>query len=188
MPEEAKQTLEIANDEQDDVGLLFRLRIPWLVIGLIGGTAASFIVSRFEAVLSQNISLAFFLPLIVYMSDAVGTQTETIFVRDLSRGKAKFKEYLLKEFILGIVLGSIFGLLIGIVAYLWLGSFELAQTVFLAMAINVALAPIIALLVPEVLFKRHTDPALGGGPFTTIVQDLVSLSLYLLVASVILFR
>lgn len=179
--------LEIANDEHDGVGLLIKLRIPWLIIGLLGGTAASFIVSRFEAVISQNISLAFFLPLIVYMSDAVGTQTETIFVRDLTKGRAKFRSYLFKEFVLGIFLGVVFGSSIGLIAFLWLKSFDVALTVGLAMAVNIALAPLVALIVPEILFKEHTDPALGGGPFTTIVQDIISLLIYLLVASFILF-
>lgn len=187
MPAE-EQKIQIADDEKEGVGLLLRLRVPWLVLGLLGGTAASFIVSRFEVVISENISLAFFLPVIVYMSDAVGTQTETIFVRDLTKGKAKFSSYLLKEFILGLVLGSLFGALIGLVAYFWIGSFDIALTVFLAMAVNVALAPIVALIVPELLFKEHTDPALGGGPFTTIIQDIISILVYLLVASVILFR
>lgn len=182
-----KKPAEIADDEHDGVGLLLRLRVPWLVFGLLGGVAASFVVSRFEEVLSQNISLAFFLPVIVYMSDAVGTQTETIFVRDLTAGKAKFTSYLVKEFILGLFLGILFGVLIGLIAYFWIDSAEIALTVGLAMAVNVALAPIIALIVPELLFKEHTDPALGGGPFTTIVQDIISLFVYLLVASLILF-
>ena len=79
-----------ADDAKEKVGFLLRLRLPWLIIGLVGGTLASFLVSRFEEILSQNISLAFFLPLIVYMSDAVGTQTETIFVRNLAKGKVNF--------------------------------------------------------------------------------------------------
>lgn len=179
--------LEVANDENDGVGLLLRLRIPWLILGLLGGVAASFIVSRFEEILSQNISLAFFLPVIVYMSDAIGTQTETIFVRDLARGKVKFTTYLLKEVMLGLILGSIFGISIGLVVYFWIGSVDIALTVGLAMAINVALAPVVALIVPEVLFKEHSDPALGGGPFTTIIQDIISILIYFLVASLILF-
>ena len=188
MPVKKPIPLNIADDEKDGLGLLLRLRVPWLIVGLIGGTAASFIVSRFETVLAENISLAFFLPIIVYMSDAVGTQTETIFVRDLARGKASFSGYLVKEFFLGLIIGAVFGVLIGLISYFWIGSQGVALTVGLAMAVNVALAPIIALLVPEILFKEHTDPALGGGPFTTIIQDIISILVYLLVATLILFR
>ena len=188
MPLKRIVPIAITDDEKDGVGLLLRLRVPWLIIGLIGGTAASFIVSRFETVLSDNISLAFFLPVIVYMSDAVGTQTETIFVRDLAKGTASFTGYLIKEFALGLVIGTIFGILIGLISYFWIGSVGIALTVGLAMSVNVALAPIIALLVPEILFKEHTDPALGGGPFTTIIQDIVSIFVYFLIATIVLFR
>lgn len=184
----ADKKITYSQDDQEGVGLMLKERIPWLAIGLLGGVGASFLISRFETVISQNISLAFFLPVIVYMSDAVGTQTETIFVRDLGRGKAKFLEYLFKEFALGILLGIIFGIAIGLVANFWIGSSYIAMTVGLAMAVNVTIAPIIALIVPEILFKEHTDPALGAGPFTTIIQDIISISIYFLVASFILFR
>ena len=176
------------DDGKDGVSLLVRSRLPWLVVGLLGGLLASFFISRFEDVLSQNISLAFFLPLIVYMSDAVGTQTETIFVRNLSRGSLRFSVYLLKEFFVGILLGIVFGAATGLISYLWIQSQEIALTVGFAMFANVAIAPIVALVVPEILFKERTDPALGGGPFTTIIQDVLSILIYFTVASFLLFR
>src|SRR3989344_11669 len=108
-----------ADDAKEKVGFLVRLRLPWLIVGLIGGTLASFLVSRFGEIISQNISLAFFLPLIVYMSDAVGTQTENIFVRRLSKGLVHFLIYLFKELLVGLFLGSILGFLIWIVAIFW---------------------------------------------------------------------
>ncbi|MEX0616415.1 MAG: magnesium transporter [Candidatus Woykebacteria bacterium] len=164
------------------------MRVPWLIVGLIGGTLASFLVSRFESILTQNISLAFFLPLIVYMSDAVGTQTETIFVRNLAKSKANFLLYSLKEIFIGAALGIIFGIIIWLIAYLWIRSVELASTVGLAMLINVSIAPVIAIIVPEIIFKERADPALGAGPFTTIVQDIISIVIYFTVASIVLFH
>jgi len=189
MMEQTKQEQKVvyADDAKERVSFLLGLRLPWLLVGLIGGTLASVIVSRFETVLSENISLAFFLPLIVYMSDAVGTQTETIFVRNLAKGKISLTTYLLKEFLVGIVLGVVFGILIGLIANFWIGSFKIAFTVGLAMFVNVAIAPIIALIVPTAIFKEHRDPALGAGPFTTIVQDIISILIYFLVAGFILF-
>ena len=176
-----------ADDAKEKVGFLLRLRLPWLIIGLVGGTLASFLVSRFEEILSQNISLAFFLPLIVYMSDAVGTQTETIFVRNLAKGKVNFLTYLIKELFIGVGLGIIFAVLIGLITEFWIRSPEITLTVSLAMFINVSLAPAIAIIVPEIIFKEHKDPALGAGPFTTIVQDIISILIYFLVAAWILF-
>jgi magnesium transporter len=91
----------VTDDTKEKVEFLVLHRIPWLLVGLIGGVTASFIVSRFEDIISRNISLAFFLPLVVYMSDAIGTQTEEIYVRNLALGKVKFFTYLIKNCSLG---------------------------------------------------------------------------------------
>lgn len=178
----------VVNEAHQRLISIIKLRLPWLLIGLVGGTLASFIVSRFEDILVKNISLAFFLPIIVYMSDAVGTQTETIFVRDLSKHKLNFWKYLLKEIFIGITLGIILGILVGIIAKFWIGANEIALTVGIAMFANVVLAPIIAIIVPEILFKERSDPALGAGPFTTVLQDLISIFIYFVVATAILWN
>lgn len=177
----------IVDDTKESLVSLISERLPWLTLGLIGGIVVTIIVSKFEAILSQNISLAFFLPVIVYMSDAIGTQTETIYVRNLAKFKDNFFKYLIKELLTGMVFGLIFGILLGLFANIWLGLSQVAFAVAIAMFINGTLAPIIALVVPEVLFKEHEDPALGAGPFTTLLQDLISLSVYLMVATVIIF-
>lgn len=178
----------LADDATEGIGLLLRLRFPWLLLGLVGGALASFLVSRFESILSQNIALAFFVPMIVYMSDAVGTQTETIYVRNLAKKQIRLLSYLTKELAIGFLLGIVFGLLIGIFAYLWLNSVETAFTVALAMAVNVTIAPAVALLTASFLHKEHSDPALGAGPFSTVLQDIISLLIYFLIASLILFN
>ena len=182
----SEEKILYADDSKESVGLMVRLRMPWLLIGLVGGMAASFIASKFETLLSQNIALAFFIPFIVYMSGAVGTQTETIFVRNLKKGVPKFFIYVIKEFLLGLIIGLFFGAAVGLFAYFWIHSIKIAIAVGLAMFVNIAIAPVIALVIPEILFKEHTDPALGGGPFTTIIQDILSIVIYFIVASAII--
>jgi magnesium transporter len=179
---------KLISDTHQRLKTLISRRLPWLLIGLVGGTAASFMVSSFENVLRENIQLAFFVPMIVYMSDAVGTQTETIFVRDLTEHRANFFKYIWKELYIGLSLGVILGVLIGVIAYLWLHDMPTALTVALAMFVNVTVAPVLALVIPEALFKEHKDPALGAGPFTTVVQDFISLFIYFVVATLILWH
>lgn len=174
-----------ADDATEKVGLLLKLRLPWLVVGLLGGIVVSLVVSNFENIISKNIGLAYFVPIITYLSDAVGTQTETIYVRNLVKKQISFYTYLLKELSLGVALGLLFGLIIGLFAFFWLGSIKLALSVGLAMCINIIIAPLMALLIPEILFKEHTDPALGAGPFTTVVQYLISLLVYFGIAVII---
>lgn len=176
----------ITDDAHEGLSSLIKARLPWLLIGLIGGLLATLLVSRFEQLLSKNIALAFFLPIIVYLSDAIGTQTENIYVRDLAKFKDDFLKYLFKEILIGIIFGTLFGLLLALFAKIWLGSDLFALTVGLSMLINSIIAPVMALIIPELLSKRKTDPALGAGPFTTIIQELISLCVYFIIAMIII--
>jgi len=81
---------------KERVDHLIEHRIPWLLFGLLGGLLATIVVSKYEAILSADVRLAFFIPIIVYLSDAVGTQTETIYVRALSEKKINFVKYIFK--------------------------------------------------------------------------------------------
>ena len=179
--------ISLEDDTKESVSLLVERRVPWLFAGLLGGIALIFISSKFETLLSRNISLAFFIPIIVYMSDAIGTQAQTIFIRNSAKAKVKFPIYMIKEFAVGAILGLIFGLILGVLALFWFKSNDVAFSVGLAMFVNLAFAPVLALLVTRILQKEKTDPALGSGPFSTILQDLISLLIYFLIATLIIF-
>ena len=183
----AGEKIMLENDIAEPVGHLVRHRFPWLFLGLLGGILVSFIVSRYENILASDIRLAFFIPMIVYMGDAVGTQTETIYVRYIRKEDGHFWKYIAKETVLGLSLGAIFGLIIGGVAVVWLRSLAVALSVGLAMFVTVSTAPILATIIPRALYKRHSDPALGSGPLATILQDLISVMVYFFIASTILF-
>ncbi|HAE36387.1 MAG: MgtE integral membrane protein [Candidatus Nomurabacteria bacterium GW2011_GWF2_35_66] len=181
-----KDGIEYADDDKESVWTLMKLRVPSLVLGLVLGVALSFVTSRFEEVLAVNISVAFFIPFVVYMADAVGTQTQNIYSRDLKSGKALFRKYLFKESILGITLGLIFGLIIFPVIIFWFNSFELALAVSLSTFGAIASAPLIALLITEVLELEHLDPAVGAGPIATVIQDTASVLIYGFIASALI--
>lgn len=172
----------------ESVEHLIEHRAPWLFLGLLGGFLATVIISKYEAILSADVRLAFFIPIIVYLSDAIGTQTETIYVRALGNNKKiNFLKYILKESAVGFGLGIISGALLGTFAAYWLKSFEIGLAIGLSMLINLTLAPILAVLIPNILYRRHADPALGSGPVATIIQDLISLFVYFWIASIIIF-
>ncbi len=176
------------DDATESVDHLVEHRVPWLFLGLVGGLLTAFIVSQYEAILSSDIRLAFFIPLIVYLSDAVGTQTETIYVRALAhKKKLHFLKYLLKESAVGIALGLIFGGILGGIATYWLESQAIGITVALAVFINLSIAPAVALLISNTIHKQRRDPALGAGPVGTVIQDLISILVYFVIASIIIF-
>jgi len=178
--------IEYLDDDKKPVSFLFRSRIPSLVVGLFLGIVLSFITSGFEEVISKNIYVAFFIPFIVYLADAVGDQTMSIYIRDLKSGRASFKKYLIKETALGFLFGIIFALITIPVILLWLKSVELAAAVSISIFAAISSAPLIALVVAEIFQLEHTDPAIGGGPIATVIQDTVTILIYGFIASAII--
>lgn len=172
---------------KERVDHLIEERVPWLFLGLLGGIIATFIVSKYEAILSADVRLAFFIPIIVYLSGAVGMQTETVLVRELAeRKRINFFKYLFKESLVGLGLGLVSGLILGLLAAYWLKSSMIGLTLGLTMLVNLTVAPFLGVFVPRFLYRRHSDPALGSGPVATIIQDLISLLVYFLLAGIII--
>ena len=165
---------------------LIAIRVPWLVVGLFGGLLASLVVSRFELTLQQTLSLAFFMPVIAYMSDAIGTQTETIFIRALTNLKFNIANYISREIVVGAVTGSIMGIITGIFASLLASSSTVGLVVGFSLFLSMSVATGLACVTPLILRFFGKDPAVGAGPFTTAVQDVVSLTIYFLVATLLL--
>lgn len=165
---------------------LIKLRLPWLIVGLLGGFFTSIIISQFEMSLRENIALVFFIPIVAYVSDEIGTQTETIFIRALSNLKFNIAKYMFREFLVGVVIGLIVGLIGGVFAGALSGVGEIGLVVGVSLFLAMSLAVVLACLTPLVLKSLGKDPAVGSGPFTTAVQDLVSVTIYLMVAAAIL--
>jgi magnesium transporter len=161
-------------------------RIPWLLFGLFGGMAATSIVSSFSQTLEEQIALAFFIPVIVYMNDAVGTQTQTVFVRYSTFEKVKLVKSILYETKLSLLIGAILALSIFGFASLWLQNNMVATVVGLSMFFGIVSSSIIGTIIPWILEKLGLDPAIGSGPFTTILQDLISIAIYFSIASALL--
>jgi magnesium transporter len=159
----------------------FAHRLPWLALGLIGAFGASGLVSGFEDQLAKVVSLAFFIPAVVYLADAVGTQTEAIAVRGLSVGVG-IGNILLREIATGLLLGVVLGAAFLGPAYLLAHDWNVALAVGLALCAACACANVIALVVPWCFAKVGVDPAFGAGPLATVVQDLVSILLYFAIA------
>lgn len=176
----------LEDDAKERISLLIRHRIPWLFVGLLAGIVITIFSSQFEQVLSKNLNLAYFIPVIVYMAGALGTQTETVYVRNLGREKVNLKTYLLKELMFGTFAGILFGMGIGIFTLIFFRDISTAMTVGLAMFASVSVAPVVALTIAALIKKEHRDPALGAGPFTTAIQDFISLLIYFAIASLII--
>lgn len=168
------------------IGQVFRWRFPWLFSGLIGGVLLTAIMGSFHESLEEVVELAFFVPMMVYMADALGTQTQTIYIRGIAFGAINTATYLWREICIDLVIGFVSALMIGGFAMFLTGSTLITATVALAMFLVVSTAGTVAVTL-AVLFKRFTrDPALGGGPLTTVIQDSLTIIIYFAVATIAL--
>lgn len=164
-----------------------RHRIPWLLIGLFGGLLAARIIGVFEETLAKNLVLAAFIPLIVYMSDAVGTQMEAYIIRDLAiEKKLPFLRYLVRHFIVVSAIALVLAvLLIGSYGTFY-HDWHMAGVLGLALFFAVLSSVVTGLVVPY-LFSRFTlDPADASGPVATVLQDILSIVIYFGIATLLL--
>ncbi len=162
-----------------------RHRLPWLLAGLAGSAVATLLVSRFESALAAMPALAFFVPGLVYLADAIGTQSETIAVRGLSLSHMSLGRLFASELRTGLLMGMVLGALAFPLVWGGFGPLRLAAAVALALGIACMLASLLGLAMPALLQRLGADPAYGSGPIATIIQDVLSLAIYFACVSAI---
>ncbi|MDJ0737430.1 MAG: magnesium transporter [Nostocaceae cyanobacterium] len=157
-------------------------RLPWLLVGVLGSILATFIVSRFEKTLEASVFVGFFIPGIIYLADAIGTQTEAIVVRGLSlNNHNSLRSLLTGEIITGLLIGCALSGLCFPLVLVGFGNFRLAVAVALTIAFAGGIASTVGLIFPWLLQRLGKDPAFGSGPVATIFQDVMSLLVYFVI-------
>jgi magnesium transporter len=147
---------------------------------------AALIVARFESLLAANLAITYFVPGIVYLADAIGTQTEAITVRGLSLAHAPLNRLLAGEARTGLLIGALLGAIAVGGIWLALGQPRLALAVGLSLFAASGIATTIGMALPWLLERYGSDPAYGSGPLATIIQDILSIAVYLLVTSALM--
>ncbi|MFA4846087.1 MAG: magnesium transporter [Patescibacteria group bacterium] len=168
------------------ISTLIHARLPWLLIGLVGAMLMTLLVRAFADALERELGLAFFIPLIVYMADAFSTQTQALYVRGLALERIPFLRTLGRELAIAFGIGATCAVLLYGFAFIAFRSAALAGTVAIALVITMLVAAALELMVSALLQRMRRDPALGGGPLATVVQDAVSILLYFFIASAFL--
>ena len=157
-----------------------RARLPWLIIGLLGGTLGAKVISGFEGSITQIPALAFFIPLITAMGGNVGVQSSAIVVQSLARGTKDFGNIfhkLLREAAVGLFNGVLLASIIFVIAYFF-GNAQLGFVVSISLFTVIIFAAVIGTLIPLVLNHYKIDPALATGPFITTLNDVTGLFIY----------
>jgi magnesium transporter len=192
--EEAERDYSLASgltDEVEDNDSLFkvtRIRLPWLVVGLVGGLAVAAIVGLNEERISTIPQLAFFIPLIAAMGGNVGVQSSAIVVKALASsglGADNFKR-LAKEFSVGMINGLICAALMfglgSVIGY----DMDILATVSLSLLSVIVFASLFGTFVPLMLEKLNIDPAVATGPFITTSNDVIALFIYFYIGRLII--
>jgi len=166
-----------------------RIRLPWLFASCIGGVIAVLVVGHFEESLRKLAYLAAFIPVIMGMGGNIGTQSSTIVVRGLAMGRIHVRDLwsvVSKELAVGLLLGCLYGTLIGVVAHLRYRTVEVAISAGLAVLSSMALAALVGSLVPMLFERIKIDPAVATGPFVTTSIDIISVYCYFLIATTLI--
>jgi magnesium transporter len=164
-----------------------RHRLPWLVVGTLGGLAIARIIGQFEQTLSDNLVLAAFIPLVVYIADAVGTQMEAFVIRDLALfRKLDFRRYFIRHLLAVLAIAFLLGGVISVVGFLIYQQRDVAFILGLAVAGSTISALFSGLIVPLFFRKLKMDPANASGPLGTIIQDAISVAIYFVIAKALL--
>jgi len=166
-----------------------RIRLPWLFASCLGGVFAFFIIGKYESSLSKITYLAAFIPVIMGMGGNIGTQSSTIVVRGLATGRINARDIwsvVFKELSIGLILGLVYGLLIGAVAQFRYSLEALALSVALAVICSMSIAALVGSLVPMGFARVNIDPAVATGPLVTTAIDIISVFFYFLIATTLL--
>lgn len=159
----------------------FRHRLPWLAVGLVGAMATAVLVGAFEEELAENVLLAVFIPAVVYLANAVGQQTTTVVIRGFTVG-VELRRIAWRETLTGLGLGLMIALaFLPFVGLFW-GDWGVALVVAVAAFASCLMATLVAMALPWAIARGGRDPAFGSGPMATVLQDLLSIAVYLAVA------
>ena len=161
-------------------------RLPWLLVGLALSAAATAVMAEYEQAMQANVTIAFFVPALVYLTDAIGTQTEAIAIRGLSVLRKPLPKLLLLEFLTGALIGLVLAIVAFVGIWFVFDSAPLALSIAVSLMIAGTLASSIGLLLPWALSHLRIDPAFGTGPVATITQDVLTILIYFTVVTTLL--
>ena len=194
--EEAEKDYQMASgisekvESSDNVWVLSRARLPWLIIGLTGGILGAYVIGSFEDEIRKFPIMASFIPLILAMGGNVGVQSSAIIVQSLANNSLEIDSVakkLIKELMVALVNGVICSLIALVFCFLTDITPLLALTIGVALISVFLYAGLFGTFIPLVLNRYKIDPALATGPFITTTNDVIGLLLYFLIGWAIYF-
>ena len=192
--EEAEKDYQLAAgilqdvDVDDTIFELSRARLPWLLLGLLGGIGAAIVMGAFDDILVKHQILFYFTPLIAAMAGNVGVQSSAIIVQGLANDdiRGSVNNRLIKETFLSILNGVILSVILFLFIMISGEEYLVALAISISLVIVIIVAGIIGTFIPLFLEKRGVDPAIATGPFITTSNDIFGILIYFYIAKLIL--
>ena len=176
-------------EEDDSIWALSKARLPWLLVGLLGGTLGAWAIGFFEGDLRKNATLAFFIPLVMATGGNVGIQSSTLVVQSLANNSPfddSFGKRILKMLLLALTTGIVLAVISYLIVWVWKDDVSLGSVVALSLIGVVMLSSFMGTSTPLVLDKLGINPALASGPFITTTNDILGIIVYLAIAHLLL--
>ena len=162
----------------------------WLLVNLGTAILASLVIGLFDGTIEEMVALAILMPIVASMGGNAGTQTLTVTVRAIATREllnVNASRIITKEFLIGILNGCLFAVIVGIVAFVWFSNSTLSLVIGGAMVINMIVAALSGIIIPIILNKMKFDPALASSVFVTTVTDVIGFFSFLGLAAWFLF-
>lgn len=194
--EEAEKDYQMASgisekvESSDNIWMLSRARLPWLLIGLTGGILGAYVIGGFEDKISEFPVMASFIPLILAMGGNVGVQSSAIIVQSLANNSLEIEtiaKKLIKELLVALVNGVICSLIALVFCLFTENDPLLSLTIGVALISVFLYAGLFGTFIPLILNRYKIDPALATGPFITTTNDVIGLLLYFLIGWALYF-
>ena len=196
MSEEASEDIYLMSGTQSTHPMSERVRyrvlkrMPWLLVTVGMGLVVMFIYSRYEGWLGSTpgaLWLVFFVPLVQALGGNVGIQSSTLVVRGIATGEISYaglSRVILSEMAVGLAIGLVFGTLVGVAAA-FIQSQKLGMVVASAILSGVLMSSLTGTVIPLACNKLGVDPAITAGPFITALNDLICLTIYFGIATLV---
>ena len=158
-------------------------RLPWLLIGMLGGIGNSMILGNFDSTFAAHPEMALYIPLIGGTGGNVGTQSSAIIVQGLANSSLSAKnvfKQIAKEAVVALINATIISLLVYTYNFIRFGATAtVTYSVSISLFAVVMFASIFGTLVPMTLERLKIDPAIATGPFIAITNDIIGMMLYM---------
>lgn len=174
--------LHLEGEASETTGWLLRNRFPWLLLNIASGFAAAVISTLFEHTLQAVVAVAFFIPLVLTLSESVAMQTVTLSLQKVQLAGGRLH----RELRSGLLLGTMSGAAVAIIGFAWLGLIRLAMVVGLSILSAGTVGAGFGYVVPRLVRHLRLDPKIASGPAVLALTDVAALFCYLGLAAAVL--